>query len=82
MIPLAFDSLRRLEERRQAIERSASANLDETLAQELLETQAALRRLSAGTYGRCEGCGGAVGRQRLLALPAARYCVGCASDGT
>jgi RNA polymerase-binding transcription factor len=79
MIPLAFDSLRRLEERRVAIERAGSGAPTDTVARELSETHAALDRLESGTYGRCEACGGAVGRQRLLALPTARYCIDCAS---
>jgi len=35
--------------------------------------------MERGTYGRCDVCGGAIGRQRLLALPVARYCLECAS---
>jgi DnaK suppressor protein len=69
MIPLVLDSRRRLEERRVVIER------------ELLETDAALARLERDLYGRCEVCGGAIGRQRLLALPLARYCLDCACTG-
>ena len=41
------------------------------------EIDAALARLAAGTYGRCEACGGAIGRQRLRALPAVRHCMTC-----
>ena len=40
-------------------------------------TAAALERIADGTFGRCETCGGAIGRQRLLALPAARFCIHC-----
>jgi DnaK suppressor protein len=43
------------------------------------EVEAALRRLEAGTYGRCEACGTPVGRERLYALPWTRYCIGCAA---
>jgi DnaK suppressor protein len=79
MIPLAHDSRRRLEERRVAMERAASAAPTDTVARELAETQAALERMEQGIYGRCEMCGGAIGRQRLLALPTARYCIECAA---
>jgi DnaK suppressor protein len=79
MIPLAFDSRRRLEERRVAIEHAAAEAPTGTVARELEETQAALDRMERGNYGRCECCGGAIGRQRLLALPAARFCIDCAS---
>jgi DnaK suppressor protein len=80
MTPLVNDSRRRLEERRAAIERAAADAPTETVSRELVETQAALERLARGTYGRCEACGGAIGRQRLLALPAARFCIDCASS--
>ncbi|MGH9043203.1 MAG: TraR/DksA family transcriptional regulator [Acidimicrobiia bacterium] len=38
----------------------------------------ARERLAEGTYGRCERCGGAIGLERLRALPTATTCVGCA----
>lgn len=43
------------------------------------EVGAALARLEAGHYGRCEQCDGAIGRQRLGALPAVRLCLSCSS---
>ncbi|WP_233595400.1 MULTISPECIES: TraR/DksA C4-type zinc finger protein [Corallococcus] len=46
--------------------------------QELVEVEAALVRIDEGCFGGCECCGGAIGRQRLLAVPEARYCLGCA----
>jgi DnaK suppressor protein len=42
------------------------------------ELQAAADRLTAGTYGRCELCGGAIPSERLVARPEARRCVSCA----
>ena len=44
---------------------------------ELLEIDAALARIADGTYGTCEVCGGAIGRDRLRALPEIRRCVSC-----
>lgn len=44
---------------------------------ELSEIDAALSRIELGTYGHCEVCDGAIGRQRLLALPHARRCIDC-----
>jgi DnaK suppressor protein len=45
---------------------------------ELLEqTEHALARIEAGTYGVCESCGKAVGKARLLAFPRATLCVTC-----
>ena len=43
---------------------------------EIAEIDAALRRLLEGRFGRCEGCGRALGNQRLLADPTARFCGG------
>jgi len=42
------------------------------------ESRAALERIDAGTYGRCENCGQEIGRERLEALPYTRFCVQCA----
>jgi RNA polymerase-binding transcription factor DksA len=40
---------------------------------------AAVARVSAGTYGRCEHCGGEIGEERLAALPDATTCIACQS---
>ncbi len=50
---------------------------DSDARRELLEIDAALGRISDGTYGTCEACGGAIGRDRLRALPEVRRCVSC-----
>ncbi len=44
----------------------------------LADTEEALARLSAGRYGRCESCAGAIRAQRLAATPETRYCARCA----
>jgi DnaK suppressor protein len=46
---------------------------------ELEEVERALGRIEQGRFGTCEACGRAVGRQRLLAVPEARHCLGCSS---
>ena len=47
-------------------------------AQDLLDqTERALHRIDAGTYGVCESCGKAIGKARLLAFPRATLCVAC-----
>lgn len=69
-----------------SVERGDSPGADEAVAvelgdhdrRELREIDAAIARMDGGTYGRCERCGHAVGRQRLRAVPEARLCVGCA----
>jgi DnaK suppressor protein len=42
------------------------------------EVHEALRRIDTGTFGRCEGCGQEIARERLDALPYARFCTKCA----
>ncbi len=78
------EAARLLGSRRQALARSGlpPAGLEEASCRsasldELLEIDAALARIADGTYGICEACGGAIGRDRLRALPAVRRCVGC-----
>jgi DnaK suppressor protein len=44
----------------------------------LADTEEALTRLSAGRYGWCESCAGAIPAQRLAATPETRYCARCA----
>ncbi len=55
------------------------ARLQQQEQRELEEVEQALLRIEEGRFGSCERCGGAVGRQRLLAVPEARHCLGCSS---
>jgi len=50
-----------------------------TLREALTDIDAALGKLEAGTYGRCESCGSDIAEARLEAMPAARLCMACAS---
>ncbi|MEU5614245.1 TraR/DksA family transcriptional regulator [Streptomyces sparsogenes] len=43
----------------------------------LLQTERALERLDAGTYGLCENCGDPIGKARMQAFPRATLCVEC-----
>jgi len=45
----------------------------------LLEIVDALGRIEKDTYGICEGNNEAIPKERLEAIPWARYCVACAS---
>ncbi len=47
---------------------------DENTLAEVLE---ALDRIEAGSYGQCEGCEGAIAKDRLRAVPYARLCIDC-----
>lgn len=47
-------------------------------ARDLLEqSERALDRIEAGTYGTCESCGKPIGKARLQAFPRAKLCVEC-----
>ena len=59
-------------------EREFTLGLQENEEHTLEEIAAALGRIEQGTFGHCEGCRKAIPRDRLHALPYARYCVGCA----
>jgi DnaK suppressor protein len=41
------------------------------------QTERALSRIDAGTYGACESCGQPIGKARLMAFPRAVLCVMC-----
>jgi len=44
----------------------------------LIEIDDAIRRIRDGAYGICEGSGEPIKKERLEAIPWARYCVDCA----
>ena len=70
-----------MEERAQE-ERSARllASLDDRTLVAVREIDAALQRLLDGSYGRCEICHKGIPIARLRALPATRFCKGCAGQ--
>ena len=60
-------------------EEIASA-LAELESKELAQIERALRRLKAGTYGKCEACSITIPVARLNALPFSTLCVKCQRD--
>ena len=58
-----------------AFERSQSDAMIREARMRLADVDAAVARLDAGTYGRCEVCGEAIPAGRLEIRPAARRCV-------
>ena len=54
----------------------AMSNLERD-ANRLREVRIALRRIHAGTFGVCAGCGGNIDRRRLAAVPWAPFCIVC-----
>jgi DnaK suppressor protein len=61
-----------------AFERAQCAALLSQVHDRLAELDHALRRLAAGSYGRCERCRQPISTPRLAARPAARTCITCA----
>lgn len=62
-----------------AFERSQASTLLATATDHLADVDAALARITAGTYGVCERCGREIAPDRLLARPTARTCIACAA---
>lgn len=52
--------------------------LAEVESRELAKIDAALERISAGRYGKCDTCGGTIKAARLQAVPHAAECIDCA----
>lgn len=52
-------------------DRSIIAGLDAQLE----DVERALGKMDQGTYGRCEACGRPIPKERLEAMPTARFCV-------
>ena len=80
IVALSHDLPTNLADRDEASRRGelhVTARLIDAARLQLNETEAALARLDAGTYGRCVRCEEPIGPERLEVLPAARYCVAC-----
>jgi RNA polymerase-binding transcription factor DksA len=72
--PLPLDS------EEQAIElenQEALEVIEKTETTEIYQIEAALKRISDGTYGTCAKCGEPIDPRRLKALPAAATCIAC-----
>ncbi len=61
-------------------------NFDQEFALSMIENEqdtleqinGALSRIEAGTFGKCEECGGTIAKPRLQALPYTSLCIDCA----
>jgi DnaK suppressor protein len=58
-------------------EREHELALSNNTRELLDQTEHALARIQAGTYGVCESCGKPIGKARLQAFPRATLCVTC-----
>ena len=56
-------------------DRELDEGLEEGARETLVEIEAALQRIDAGTYGVCDGCGKPIGAERLAAIPWTRLCI-------
>jgi DnaK suppressor protein len=64
-----------------AVERERDLALSAQARAAIEQIDAAVEKIHAGTYGRCENCGTTIPRERLKALPYAALCVTCKSGG-
>jgi RNA polymerase-binding transcription factor DksA len=62
----------------ETFEREVELGLLEDFRAALVEVDHAVSRVGSGSYGACERCRQPIARDRLDALPATRWCVGCA----
>ncbi len=60
-----------------ALEREHELTLVNNTRDLLTQSSHALARISAGTFGRCESCGKAIGKARVQAFPRATLCIEC-----
>jgi DnaK suppressor protein len=60
-------------------ERGEAEALSARLAETLTDVERAIGKLEDGTFGSCEDCGDPINETRLEAMPAARFCIGCAA---
>ncbi|MCU0695292.1 MAG: TraR/DksA C4-type zinc finger protein [Myxococcaceae bacterium] len=71
---MTADARRALVARRETLRQQP---VSDAVTMELREVDEALARIDGGTWGRCLQCGGAIGRDRLRAVPDAKFCVSC-----
>lgn len=63
-----------------ARDREVAGRTLEANARRLREAQAALTRITEGTYGLCKDCEEPISAKRLAALPWAKLCIRCQED--
>jgi RNA polymerase-binding transcription factor DksA len=59
----------------ETFEREKDVSIRTQVEAELADIDRAFKRLEDGTYGVCEACGKSIGKERLQAVPWARFCV-------
>jgi DnaK suppressor protein len=61
----------------EAVERFTSTATARSVSRALTDLDRALAKVSEGTYGVCDACGGLIPEERLAAMPATAHCVDC-----
>lgn len=61
-------------------ERELSLLLGHRDREKLAQIEEALGRITDGTYGICEECGGKIGAERMKVMPFARLCIDCKAE--
>jgi len=61
----------------EALETRRNVAVAGSLRAQRAEVERAMAKLGEASYGRCDGCGGPIGAERLEALPWAGECVSC-----
>ncbi len=62
----------------EAVDRLNNVGAANSIAVTLADVERALEKLADETYGSCDGCGEAIGEERLQAIPWATLCIACA----
>lgn len=62
------------------VEEAVRSALGARAVERLVDLDDALRRIAAGTFGRCERCGDDIPKARLDAIAHVRYCVECQAN--
>jgi RNA polymerase-binding transcription factor DksA len=62
----------------ETLEREVDLGLLDEFRAALAEVDAAVARVADGTYGTCQRCAERIASERLRAVPATRWCLGCA----
>lgn len=63
----------------EAIERLSTTATARSIAASLADTDRALEKLEAGSYGRCDVCDEPIPQERLEARPTTSHCVTCSA---
>ena len=59
----------------EVFEREKDLSIVQHVEDQIGEVEAAIARIQDGTYGKCERCGKPIARERLDAVPWARFCL-------